>query len=372
MKRSQRVIKTRSIRPSIPKIFNKKVFLWLLTILCIVLVIVNLFIYPLLRKSSKSRIRQNKRLEITSTVHRVLSQFEIDSTRISPRDTLSQVIVPQEFPFFQFYASLREHLQSLDGTILDCVKQGNSILMVIGYRQHEAERYVFVPSRAVQISEGNVAIIIDDFGYSFNALVRDFLTLEAPITISIIPGLKYTKKIEEIAGLHNKEILVHMPMEPLYEEVKDNGFYLFTGQDPGRTSLRVRQAFAQIPLANGMNNHQGSKATMDSALMSIVMFTLQDMEKYFIDSRTHSESIAYRVAQKLGLPSGENKLFLDDRDDDEFITSQLELAATLAKEQGSAIAIGHVRKNTFDVLQKNIPSLQSKGITLVYASALLN
>ena len=58
-----------------------------------------------------------------------------------------------------------------------------------------------------------VAIVIDDWGYNLNNL--NFLKeINVPVTISILPNLKYSSKIAEIARKKGKELILHFPLEP--------------------------------------------------------------------------------------------------------------------------------------------------------------
>ncbi len=344
---------------------------WILLLLTVLLLIFNIFIIPELKKP-KTKVNRSRAVEINLAVNDVLTQFDIGDEQIAVLDSAVSVKIPQKFQFFGFYSILRSKLAEIDAAILDCRKtDDDAILMIVGEKDVPVESYLFVKSKKLLQRSGRAAIIIDDFGYSYSSIARTILTMDVPLTISIIPGLKASKKIADIAQVHKKEILVHMPMEPLYEKFDDNGFTLVVGQDPGITSLRIRQAFSQLPLAVGMNNHQGSRATADPQLMQIVMRTLYNMNKFFIDSRTNSKSIAWRVARNMHLKTNYSNFFLDAKDDEKFILAQFEQLAQRAKSDGSVIAIGHPRRRTLKALQAMIPKLEAMGVTFVYVSELV-
>jgi polysaccharide deacetylase 2 family uncharacterized protein YibQ len=215
---------------------------------------------------------------------------------------------------------------------------------------------------------GQVAIIIDDFGYAYNDLVRKFLFFPKPLTISIIPGLDETGKVARDAKLANREILVHMPMEPLNEKFSDDGYTLLSGMDGGTVRLRVRQAFSKIPGAIGMNNHQGSKATADRAVMKAALGELKKQNKFFVDSRTNPKSVGVEVARELKVPVAANKIFIDAEDDEDFIEGQMNKLADMAAKNGTVVAIAHMRKKTFNVLERMMPLLEQQGIKFIYVS----
>jgi len=67
-----------------------------------------------------------------------------------------------------------------------------------------------------------VAIIIDDLGHD-RFIAEKFLSLEAPLTFSLLPFGPYSKKIAVAADLKGKEIMLHLPMEPVEYPEADPG-----------------------------------------------------------------------------------------------------------------------------------------------------
>ena len=60
---------------------------------------------------------------------------------------------------------------------------------------------LFTISESDQVSKykGRICIIIDDFGYSVNDQVMDFLQFEENLTLAILPGQNYTDEIGSLA-----------------------------------------------------------------------------------------------------------------------------------------------------------------------------
>ena len=66
-----------------------------------------------------------------------------------------------------------------------------------------------------------------------------------------------------------------------------------------------------VPHAVGVNNHQGSRATSDVALMQALMPVLRERGLFFIDSRTEAKTVAYDIAKRDGVRAASRKVFLD-------------------------------------------------------------
>ena len=70
-----------------------------------------------------------------------------------------------------------------------------------------------------------------------------------------------------------------MPLENLANKGGEDSFVLTTSMKSETIQERVRTALNQIPMAIGMNNHQGSKATEDRRVMTAVGNVLKDKSK---------------------------------------------------------------------------------------------
>ena len=130
---------------------------------------------------------------------------------------------------------------------------------------------------------------------------------------------------------------------------------------------------ASVPYVVGVNNHQGSLATSDPALMAILMPVLRERQLFFIDSRTTAATLAYDSAEREGVRCAfRNVPFLDDVQEESAIRRQVELAIRGVKEKGEAIAIGHPHPETLRVLNEMLPQLQVQGVRLVHVSELVH
>jgi len=144
---------------------------------------------------------------------------------------------------------------------------------------------------------------------------------------------------------------------------------------PGMDSSAVGHTFAAmldtVPYAVGVNNHEGSRGTSDSALMSELMPLLLERKLFFVDSRTTTATVAETAAHTAGVPATSRNVFLDDEQSPGAIRKQFALAVRDAREKGSALAIGHPHPKTLQVLSEMLPEAERQGVTLVFASDLV-
>jgi hypothetical protein len=65
-------------------------------------------------------------------------------------------------------------------------------------------------------------------------------------------------------------------------------------------------------------------------------------------------------------------VFLDEVDETEAIAKELFRLARVARERGTAVGIGHCRRNTLEALEKYLPALEEAGFTFVPVSSLVS
>lgn len=222
-----------------------------------------------------------------------------------------------------------------------------------------------------QNGAARLAIILDDLG-SDRAAAEAIFALPYPLTISVLPNHAHSVDIAEEAHRRGYEVMLHLPMQSVGNETPE-AQELHPGMPADEIPVLFEQMMESVPFAAGVNNHQGSQATADPALMDALMPVLQKWNLFYVDSRTTAATVAYDTAQRLGVRSGfRNVPFLDDVPEVSDVRKQLELALRGAKQKGQAIAIGHPHPATLQALREVLPQAEARGVHLVYASDLVH
>ena len=229
-----------------------------------------------------------------------------------------------------------------------------------------------VPPEPLPPLRGIIGLIIDDFGYRNDDVSRGFLDIPAKLTFAVIPGHEHSRSFSKNAVSAGYEIMVHMPMENIGKTFGEEEFVLMNYFQDNELVRRVKEALDHIPEANGLNNHQGSRATETPRLMRLLAGVLKDENKFFIDSRTTTNTLAEETMRQFDVPTNRRNIFLDNELDEEKIYAQLIQLTDVAERKGIAIGIGHVKPQTLAVLKKHIPELQQKGFKFEFVSKLVN
>jgi polysaccharide deacetylase 2 family uncharacterized protein YibQ len=226
-----------------------------------------------------------------------------------------------------------------------------------------------VATRA-RVSRPRLAIVIDDLGLSLEAAERA-ASLPAAVTVAVMPRQPVSEESARLARHLGKEVLLHLPMEPLEFPDQDPGpGALLSGMTPEEMAQVLREDLLTVPGAVGVNNHMGSRVSAEGTSMDSLMRQLSRFSLFFLDSRTTPNSLAFQKARSLGLKCIRRDIFLDNLDEPEAIQVQLDELIKLTLSHGEAVGIGHPRDNTFNVLTENLDRIRKAGIDIVPLSRL--
>ena len=206
-----------------------------------------------------------------------------------------------------------------------------------------------------------IAIIIDDMGYEY-IIDEKFIRMAAPLSFAFLPYGPNTKRLARLAASKKRDILVHVPMEPDNKNVDPGPGVLTLDMDIDALIETLEQNIKAVPGAIGVNNHMGSRFTANRKAMKYVLTILKQKGLFFVDSRTTKKTVAFEMAQKMGVPSAERAVFLDNSESKRAIEFQLRRLVRLAKRDGMAIGIGHPYRITYEVLYRMLPAIQKEVV----------
>ncbi len=218
--------------------------------------------------------------------------------------------------------------------------------------------------------EGHLAIIVDDCGYS--ALPCQIApSINGPVTFSVLPNLKFSTQVSRCTDRAGKEVMLHLPMEAHHNSDPYPESYLIkVNMSKSKIESIIAKSLASVPNAVGVNNHMGSKATENKSVMSIIFAALKRQGLFFVDSVT-GKSVCKEIAHTMKLPFAERQVFLDNKNERTYIENQFKMAAQKARENGYAIAIGHARPLTLQIIKEQADKLPGEGVIFVTVQELI-
>lgn len=230
---------------------------------------------------------------------------------------------------------------------------------------------LLLAAACAQAEPARIAILIDDMGDN-RPLGERALALPGAVSYAFLPHTTHAPALARAAHNRQRDVLLHAPMESEAQQRLMGPGALTSAMSEADLRAQLRKNLASIPFVKGFNNHMGSVLTRDPTRMGWLLDEARTQALFFIDSRTTSHSVAGPLARKLGVPTAGRDIFLDHEDNAATIERQFDRLLKLAEQRGSALAIGHPRPATLQVLERRLATLDPSRYQLVPVSALLS
>lgn len=222
-------------------------------------------------------------------------------------------------------------------------------------------------------SEPKMSIVIDDFGSFDQSGVETLLKAKVPLTCAIIPNVDNSESNFETVKKLGHEVILHMPMQAHVNLPEDwyGPVYIANHDSPEKAHEKLEKCIKQFPGVKGFNIHIGSGVSRNKTLMTAIYNFAKEHKLYFLDSRTietHATEDACKETNSIYLG---RDVFLEADKNRSYagVCFRLKEAATIAKEKGYAIAIGHVGaeggENTAKAILDTIPEIEKMGVKIV-------
>jgi|GEM_PF-3257711 len=319
----------------------------------------------------------------TSAVVRALMGIGVEAksiTSVAGQGECPDVKVALSGPVFDKLSPLIENALSQENLILQAGEKTAGNASEVRWRLQGPGRtetdilFVLPAPPPPKLSGPRAAIIIDDMGYSLEAMDA-LCRLGRPITASILPFTPRSQDVAARAAACGLETMLHLPLESLGirqgRRLSVDGTILM-GMTPDDIRLAVTEYLDALPGCRGINNHAGSDFTEEASLLQPILGVVKARGLYFIDSRTSRKSVAYEEAVRLGVRAASRQVFLDAEADAAGVRQRLIELFSYAKAHGQAVGIGHPKKETLAGLARHLGLADKMGVRLVFASAVVD
>lgn len=219
-------------------------------------------------------------------------------------------------------------------------------------------------------AKGLIAIIIDDLGGEIEP-AKKLAEFNTPIALAVLPHLKRSREVAEMAHTAGLVVMLHLPMESKWKSINPGPGALMTTQSVADITRNVAEDIGSVPYATGANNHMGSAFTEDAMRTETALREIKKRGLFFVDSRTTPSSTAFDSASRLKIPVTGRDVFLDNVRDKGKIVEQIISLARLSLKKGKAVGIGHPYPETIEAIGEAIPAVRAMGVEIVPVTELL-
>ena len=218
-----------------------------------------------------------------------------------------------------------------------------------------------------------LAIVIDDFGGYERDGVDKILSITEKITCAVMPLCENSDNDMKQAIENGHEVILHMPMEAHVRlpEAWYGNLVIRNTDNEATVIEKLDKAIESMPNIKGANIHIGSGVSRNRRIMKTIYDYMKNKNMFFLDSRTILNGVCEDVCKTNNITYLGRDVFLEADKNKSYsaVVKNIEDAIRIAKEQGYAVAIGHVGKeggeNTANALVDMIPKIKEAGINIV-------
>ena len=218
----------------------------------------------------------------------------------------------------------------------------------------------------------SIAVVVTGLGLAREVTDAAIDRLPPAITLSFTP---YAAKLDRWipkARARDHEVMIDLPMEPVTFPLDDPGPQaLLTSLQASENLERLHWVLERGTGYVGVAAHMGSRFTSSESHLAPVFQELAFRNLLFLDNPAAPDSVAGRVADRLGLPRLASDRALDDGEPSrESVDARLVQIERLAQTHGYAIATGRAYALTINRLVEWVAGLEARGFELVPVTAL--
>ncbi len=226
-----------------------------------------------------------------------------------------------------------------------------------------------VPTQIPEVP--SIAIVLTELGL-MPSLTEKILHLPPPLTLALLPYEAGLQKTIDALVERQHEVLLMIPMEPLFYPEDDPGpRTLLSGLSARENIERLRSHLKGLTGYKGLMNYMGSRFTVSERDYEPILQEMRSLCEYFFDGNSAPKCLTEELAEKVRLPYASTKISLDHSLSSEAARKSLKTLEETAIKNGYAIAYSKAYSFILEELAAWLPTLSEKNIRLVPLSELL-
>jgi polysaccharide deacetylase 2 family uncharacterized protein YibQ len=160
-------------------------------------------------------------------------------------------------------------------------------------------------------TDARLAVIV--YGFTDDVALADrFFALPAPFAVALAPGDKPRAGMLEAAREREREIVLHLPLEPInYPQVNPGPGTILVTMKPTQIGGLVRRYLEQAEPVSAVMNLAGSLATQDMTVMAAVYRELRSARSTFLHVQPAAGSVCKSLAAEIGVAYEEPDAVID-------------------------------------------------------------
>ncbi len=201
-----------------------------------------------------------------------------------------------------------------------------------------------------------IAMIFDGMGSTFQEL-NSVYSLGIPVTVSIVPGLKFSRNVAYIARRCGFDVLIHIPTDSSSPRGKNKDFYLEPSSSRWRVEGVMRYAVNYVRIAKGIIIYPGFEMD-NNEVIKIISSYLKRNNFVFVSGDKEGEKSLVQLLKSKGVKYLPVDMVVSCNGGD--IKKEITSVFKQAQNKGKIVVLVCPGKEILDILGKLIPLWKGK------------
>ncbi len=224
------------------------------------------------------------------------------------------------------------------------------------------------------VEPARLALVL--YGFGDDAAEADsFFALRAPFAVAVVPGGKAGERVLDHARERQREVVIHLPLEPInYPRINPGPGTLLVSMSSRRISSTVRRHLARAGAVTAVANHMGSLATQDMTVMTALYRELKRRRVAFLHMTPAPGAVCKSLAAQMGINYAEPDEVVDRearQDDAKSLDQRWGELLKEARARGRLVVMMRATPLTKRWLPQALTAKRLDGVDIVPLTALL-
>jgi len=222
------------------------------------------------------------------------------------------------------------------------------------------KRNGIVADTKAKLSHPRISLIFNGLGDSVNDL-REIYSFNIPVSVAVIPGLKFSKNIAYIAKRCGFSVLIDLPLggEEFKRLHKGKCHFITPSLNHYQVKRLLRYYLNSVRIANGVVPY-GELKVKDVSFMRFILEEIKERNLFFIDNTTSSDSLFLKTAQELGMKTGYVDEYIDFSSDRREAKQRLHQIIDIAKNKRKIIVAVFPQEVILEVFREELSQLKKE------------
>jgi len=213
-----------------------------------------------------------------------------------------------------------------------------------------------------------VTVLLTGVGRSPH-LLEALLRLDGDVTYAVSAGARDAPRVAGRLTAAGREVIAHLPMEPMPPVTPDGSGYLSMAMDPETIRAQTVAFLDRVPGAVGANTHQGGRLTASRHHMEAVLGVLAERGLFFLDGRATDASVAAATARAQGVRVAVRTHRLDGPS--ESLDARLKSIEVALALEGHAVVLAEASRVVIAILPQWLRALRSRRVSVLRLSEIV-